>query len=188
MNLTKVSIQQTFGQIAIQTQNASQEMHSQAAELSIKQPPGTLEISSPSGDLNIDSSAAWAALGKGPNLDWMSMIYSQSKGIALQGIARIVAEGHRMAQITNPQNPFAEIAKRDYRAPNPVQYTTAPSYTNVRISYQPYPAEITGVPHSVELQASSPQLDVQYNPGSVDIYMKQQNSIDIQVSQYDWYK
>lgn len=188
MNLSKISIRQTFGQIAIQTQNASQEMHSQAAQLSVKQPEGTLEIHSQPGDLNIDSSAAWSALGVGPNLDWMSMIYSQGKSIALQGIARIVAEGHRMAQITNPQNPFAEIAKQDYRAPNPVQYTTAPSYTNVKINYQPHPAEITGVPHPVELQASSPQLDVQYNPGSVSVYMKQQNNIDIQVSQYDWYK
>jgi hypothetical protein len=188
MELQRLSIHQTYGQIGIQTHLASQDIHSSSGDLSIEQPSAKMDIQSPHGELQIDSSAAWAALGVGSNLQWMNSIYSQSKSVVLQAIAKIVKDGHRMSQITNHQNAFADIAKDVFERTNPIQYAGEASYMNVKINYEAKAPIINIEPQKPEIQYTPQKPEVQYNPGSVDIYIKQMNSIDIQVSQYDIYK
>jgi hypothetical protein len=188
MEFLRLSIHQTFGQIGIQTQLASQDIRSPRGDLSIQQPSAKMDIQSPRGELEIDSSAAWAALGKGNHLEWMSSIYSQCKSVALQAIAKTVEDGNRMARITNHQNAFADLASDVYQRVNPIVYAGEPSYFNVKMQYTPRAAIINIEPQKAEIQYTPSKPEIQYNPGSVDIYMMQMNSIDIQVSQYDWYK
>ncbi|BBH23906.1 hypothetical protein Back11_52510 [Paenibacillus baekrokdamisoli] len=188
MEFLRLSIHQTNAQIGIQTQLAGQDIHSRAGDLSIQQPPAKVEMESPAGELEIDSSEAWAALGKGPHLEWLNSIYSQSKSVALQAIAKMVEDGNRMAQITNHQNAFADLAQDVYQRKNPIEYAGEPSYFNVKVHYQSHSPIINIEPQKAEIQYSPNKPEVQYNPGSVDVYVKQKNAIDIQVSQYDWYK
>ncbi|MFC5448789.1 DUF6470 family protein [Paenibacillus aestuarii] len=188
MELSRLSIHQTNAQIGVQTQPSSFDVQKQDGFMSIEQPSAKMEIHSHLGELSIDSSAAWAALGKGSNLEWSSSIYSQGKNIALQAIAKTVERGHRMAQITNPQNPFAEFAKEDLKQRDPVEYAGSPSYSNVKVHYEARSPDINIEPQKTEIQYTPTKLDVQYRPGSVEVYLKQKNSIDIDVSPYNWYK
>lgn len=188
MHLMRLSIHQTFGQIGIQTQSASQSIHSPSGDLSIRQPSADMQIESPPGQLTIDSSAAWDALGKGGNLAWSSRIYSQSKDLLLQAIAKTAADGQRMADILSPGNPFAEIARSDALSDPPsVSYTGPAGYSNVKVNYEPQEAVIQITPRQPEIAYTPNKPEVQYNPGSVDIYLQQRNSIDIQVSEYNMY-
>ncbi|MEB3102343.1 DUF6470 family protein [Ferviditalea candida] len=188
MNDLRLSIRQTYAQIGIRTHRASQDIHSNKGDLSIQQPQAKMDIQQPGGELTIDSSAAWTALGIGPNLEWTNFIYSQSKSIALQAIARIVEEGNRMAQITNPRNAFADLAKDVYFRENPVEYVGEASYFNVKVHYQPRAPIINIEPQKPQIQYTPNKPEVQYNPGSIEMYLQQKNSINIQVSQYDLYK
>jgi hypothetical protein len=188
LELQRLSIHQTYGQIGIETHIASQDIHSSSGELTIEQPSAIMDIKSPHGELQIDSSAAWAALGTGNHLDWMSSIYSQSKSVVLQSIAKIVRDGHRMSQITNHQNAFADLAKDVLERTNPIQYVSEASLFNVKLIYNPQAPVINIEPQKAEITYTPQKPDVQYHSGSVYIYLKQMNSIDIQVSQYDIYK
>ncbi|XOK61311.1 DUF6470 family protein [Paenibacillus elgii] len=188
MNLLRLSIQQTLGQIGMQSQNASTDMRSPRGQLSIEQHPAQMDFHSEPGELRIDSSAAWAALGSGPHMEWMNSIYSQAPGIALQGIARIVENGNRMAQIHNPRNAFAELAQNAFSNESSVQYVGPASNMNVKIQYEAKAAVTNIEARKADIQYTPMKPEIRYNPGRVDIYMRQMNSIDIQVTTYDWYK
>ncbi|WP_274654197.1 DUF6470 family protein [Paenibacillus humicola] len=189
MNDFRLSIRQTYAQIGIETHQASQDMHAPLGDQSIEQPQAKLEIRQPTGVLTIDSSAAWTGLGQGPHLEWLNSIYSQEKTIILQVIAKTVEDGNRMAQITNPQDAFADIAGNVLPLePSPIQYVGEASSLNVKIDYQPREPEIEAVPQYPRIRYIPRKPEIQTNPGAVDIYLKQRNSIDIQVSRYNLYQ
>ncbi|MEC0227889.1 DUF6470 family protein [Paenibacillus alba] len=188
MHLLRLSISQVYGQIGIDTHNASQSMESPRGELSIEQQPAEMSIEQPSGQLQVDSTEAWNALGEGPHLQFMSNIYSQSSNLALQGIAKKVEEGNRMAQITNGGNAFADIAYDNLHASSPINYLSDASNLNVKLNYEAQAAIINIEPQKAKIEYTPRKPEIQYNPGSVEIYMKQQNSIDINVSEYNFYK
>lgn len=188
MNLLRLSIHQTYGQIGIETKLASTDIHSPMGELSIEQQPAQMDFRSERGELQIDSSAAWDALGTGSHMGMMNRIYSQIPSLVLQSIAKTVEDGNRMAQISNHANAFAEIAQGALQSENPIEYVGPASNLNVKINYEPRPAVTNVEPVKPEIHYTPMKPQVQYNPGQVDIYMKQMNSIDIQVTNYDWYK
>ncbi|KRF33994.1 DUF6470 family protein [Paenibacillus sp. Soil787] len=188
MNIPRLSIRQTYAEIGIDTQNAQFAIQSPPGQLDIKQQAATIDITSPSGELSVDSSAAWSALGKGNHLEWMNQIYSQLHSVALQAIGKIVEDGNRMAMITNPSNPFAEIAGNQMNEQNPVEYVGEASNLNVKLNYEMRKPEINITPHKAEIQYTAQKPQISYSPGNIDIYVKQKNSIEINVSSYDWYK
>ncbi|SCW58555.1 hypothetical protein SAMN04487970_101792 [Paenibacillus tianmuensis] len=188
MNQLRLSIRQGFGQIGIETQNASVDIRSPMGQLSIDQQPAQMDFHSEPGELLIDSSAAWSALGSGPHMEWLNSIYSQIPNIVLQGIAKIVEDGNRMAQITNPRNAFAELAQNALSNESSIEYVGPASYFNVKIQYEPKPAVTHIEPVKPDIQYTPMKPEFEYNPGRVEVYLKQRNWIDIQVTTYDWYR
>jgi hypothetical protein len=189
LNDVRLSIRQTYAQIGITTHSASQDIRSPLGDQSIRQPQAKVDIQQPPGELTIDSTAAWMALGQGPHLEWMNVIYSQMDSVALQAIAKMVEDGNRMAQITNPQDAFADIASEATLLSNPIQYVGEASTLNVKMDYKANVPIIHIEPQQPQIQYIPRKPEVQYNPGSVDIYLKQRNSIDIRVvSRYDQYQ
>ncbi|EFM09019.1 conserved hypothetical protein [Paenibacillus curdlanolyticus YK9] len=189
MNNLRLSIHQTFASIGIDAEPATQEMRLPRGEQLIEQPAAKMNFESTNSQLSIDSSQAWHALGKGPNLEWSSAIYSQMKSVFLQNLARQVEEGKRMSNITNPRSAFADLAQDALFRDNLVDYQVAePSYNNVKLEFAPgdvstdieaSPVVIEYTPHKAEIEAYR---------GKLDIYLRQRNSISIEVSTYDLYK
>jgi hypothetical protein len=189
MNDLRLSIQQTFAAIGMDSTPSRQQINSPRGEQVIEQPPATLDFEHEHASLSIDSSAAWHALGVGPNLEWSSGIYSQMKSIYLQGLASQVEEGKRMAQISNPRSAFADLAKNALFRPNPVDYQIVkPNYNNVKLEFTPgsIDTRIETSPVRIDYTPHKAEIDVQ--PGKLDIYLRQKNSISIEVTQYDVYK
>jgi len=184
----RLSIHQTNAQIGIQTNLASTDMKSPRGDLSIEQHPAVMEIESPPGELEIDSSAAWDALSLGGHLTLMNFIYSQIPGVFMQALAKKVEDGNRMAQITNSNNAFAEIASRYREESMPIQCVGDASFLNVKMQYYANPPSINIEPQKADIEYTPIKPQVEYNPGNVEVYIQQRNSIDIQVSQYDWYQ
>ncbi|MDB5052778.1 MAG: hypothetical protein JWM44_828 [Bacilli bacterium] len=188
LEFLRLSIHQTYAQIGVDTHLARADITSPQGELSIHSSSANMDIVSPRGQLEVDSSVAWSALGKTPTMQWNNSIYSQVKDIALQAIAKIVEDGNRMATITNPNNAIAEIAQDTSSPFSEIQYVGEASYLNMKMQYQANPVQINVEPQKADIQYKVNKPEVQYQRGKVDVYMKNMNSIEMHVSQYDIYK
>ncbi|MFC4811616.1 DUF6470 family protein [Paenibacillus sp. GCM10023250] len=189
MNDLRLSIRQTYAAIGIESGPAKQEMTSPRGDQQIEQPAAKMDFQSVSGRLEVDSSQAWHALGKGPNLEWSSAVYSQMKSVFLQQLAQKVEEGKRLADLANPRNAFADLARQVYYRSNLVDYQTIkPDYDNVKLSYTPgeTSTRIEASPVHIRYEPRKPEIHAER--GKLDIYLRQKNSIDIEVSTYDLYK
>jgi hypothetical protein len=189
MNDLRLSIHQTYAAIGIDSENGSLHVRSQPGTQTIQSPSAAMNFTSKPSNLEIDSSKAWHALGKGPNLEWSSAIYSQMRQIFLQHLAAQVDEGKRMMNITNGRSAFADLAKDVLFRPNPVNYQTEmPDYHNVRLAYSIGGVNTTMEPTAVAIQYEAHKPEIDYLPGKLDIYLRQKNTLSIEVTTYDLYK
>ncbi|WP_027092643.1 DUF6470 family protein [Cohnella thermotolerans] len=189
MNDLRLSIRQTYAEIGIQTTPTRQQMQSPPGELQIEQPPARMEFSKEPAKLGIDSSQAQHALMMGPNLEWSSYVNGQMKEVFLQQLGRMVEEGARMAQITNPRNAFADLAREHVFRRSQVDYrAVSPGYDNVRVHYDPGAVHTDIQAFRPEIQYTPHKPDIQTQQGKTEIYLRQKNSIQISVSTYDLYR
>lgn len=188
MNDLRLSIRQTYAAIGMETERAQQQMESLPGEQTIHQQPAVMNFESTAAQLTVDSSEAWQALGVGPNLDWNSRIYSQMQSIFLEGLAQQVAEGRRMMDTSNPRSAFADLAKDALFRPNPVNYQVGtPDFNNVRVHFSEAQVMTKIEPSQVEISYTPHKPTITASQGKLDIYLRQKNSIDINVISYDWY-
>lgn len=189
MNDLRLSIRQTYAVIGMSSQPAQQLMDASHGEQQIVQPQAQMDFATTPSQLQIDSSEAWQALGKGPHMEWNQRLFGQMKSVFLQQLAQTVDEGNRMAQITNPKNAFAEIAKSTVGNQSPVNYILGtPNVDNVKVTYTPGGVTTAIEPSPIEIQYTPVKTDIQVEPGKLDIYLRQKNSISIDVTTYDWYR
>ncbi|MWC30918.1 DUF6470 family protein [Paenibacillus sp. MMS18-CY102] len=189
MNDLRLSIRQTFAAIGIDADPTQQQMHMPRGEQRIQQNAATLDFESTRPQLSVDSTEALHALGKGPNLEWSSGIYSQMKSVFLQQLAQQVEEGKRMANITTSRSAFADLAQNALFAPNPVSYQIAsPGYNNVKVQFMPGEVETRITPSPVSIEYTPQPAEIEAQRGKFEIYLRQKNSIQIEVTQYDLYK
>jgi hypothetical protein len=183
-----------IGQIQIRTEPAQLDYEIKLGQYDIQQPKAHFElrqpraeqhIEQPLGQLQVDSSRAWDALGVGGNLEMMNRIYSNAHDIALQGIAKRVEDGNRMANIANKNDAIAELAA-DWRVSfSEFDTLGLASSMNVDVSYEPGKLVIEATPHPVELQASVSPPEVQYIMGKHNMYMQQYGKVEITPPQID---
>jgi hypothetical protein len=189
MNDLRLSIRQTYAAIGIETRPARQQMQSPPGELQIEQPPARMDFSKEPAKLEIDSSQAQHALLMGPYLEWSSFVNGQMKEVFLQQLANKVEEGARLAQITNPRNAFADLAREHVFRRSLVDYRAAvPGYDNVRVHYDPGTVHTDIQTFRPEIRYTPHKPDIQTQQGKTEIYLRQKNSIDIQVTTYDLYR
>lgn len=166
----KIGIDIQRGQWDIRQPQPTVEMHTT---------PTKIEMRSAQGELHIDQSKAWDALGIGSNVTFMNRIYSESKDIALQGIARIVENGNRMAAIEKKGNPIADIAAEQAFEPSEMNYLGEASYDNVDLDYTQHQVEYDVNPGSVSIQITPHKPEISYTPGKVSIYLQQYPKVEM---------
>jgi hypothetical protein len=171
--------------IGYQTTPGSWDIRQPPGELEMHTTPLGIEMKSPGGELSIDQSAAWDALGQGNHSTWLNRIYTESKSIVLQNIARIVENGNRMAQIQNNVDPIPDMAAEQAFEPTQINYLGEASYSNVRFDYRPSPVEYNVSPASVDIRYTPHLPTTQYTPGKFEIYNIQYPKVDIIPPQID---
>lgn len=179
MTFPTISIQRIDARIGMSTTPGSFEQRQPKANLQMETRPAQLMMHSPPGELTIDQSRAWDALGVGPHYEMMNRIYSESKNIALQGIARIVEDGNRMAAIHTGENAIADIAQQIYFDSVPFDVRGPASFDNVDIQYIAHrpQIEVQEGQVNINIQASKPEFI--YHSGKLDIYMQQYPRVEI---------
>lgn len=186
MNLLRLSIQQTYGKLGIETENARQTIESPRGELNIETKPEVVHSNIQSGTLTIDSSEAWHAMAKGGHFKLMNMIYSQMDSIALQAIAKKVEDGNRMAMITNKSDAFADLAQDSMQRILPTQFVGEASFLNVKVNYEAHPYQAETQPAELHINYTQQKVQAEYQAGKVNLSVQQEYKIDIRVSDYNW--
>ncbi|TXK80950.1 DUF6470 family protein [Paenibacillus sp. N3.4] len=184
-SIPQIQIRQQPALIGIDADPGTQDIRQPQAAYEMQTERPTLEMHQTQGELQIDQSRAWDALGVGPILESMSRIYSQSKEIALQGIARIVENGNRMAAIHLPGNPIAEIAKQLTFEHPEFNYYGEAAYDNVDITYTAHRVEINVTDGKVNVNVQVNPPEISYNRGKLDIYVRQYANLEIIPPQID---
>lgn len=184
-SISFIRIEHQPGKIGIDVQRGQMEIRQPQATVEMHTSPLKIEISSPQGELRIDQSKAWDALGSGSNATFMSRIYSEAKQIALQGIARIVENGNRMAAIHQNTDAIADIAAEQAFESGGVNVLGEASYDNVDIDYIAHKPEFAVDRGSVDVHITANKPEISYIPGKVSIYMQQVPRIEMIPPQID---
>lgn len=175
----QIQIRQQYAQIGIDADPGTWDMKQPQATLELETEPLRLEISSPPGELFIDQSRARAALGLQNNLEWSQKIYSQSKEILLQGIARRAQEGNRLAATHKGGNVIAELARENWLRESPLEVLEPASFDNVDLEYVAHKPDINVIPGQLHINVQAHRPELEYRRGKLDIYMKQYQSVQI---------
>ncbi|MFE4573224.1 DUF6470 family protein [Paenibacillus chitinolyticus] len=181
MRLPRIQISQEYTKIGLASTRGQLSIEQAKAELNLKQENAKVSLNTEKSNLEIDSTKAWSALGSAKLIEMREHIAQSSFNISMQNIAEIAQNGDRMMEITNHSNAFAEIARQNVFRDRPIQLTGEPSYDNVDIQYTPSKVQ-------TEIQTAGVTFDpvqnsplIQYDPGKVEAYIAQKNSISFSV-------
>lgn len=183
-----IEIRQQFAKIGVETSRGSMSIRQHRADMEIETTPAKWEIETRQGELFIDQSGIWASMGLDNILELNQRIYSQSKEIALQGLARMVEDGNRMAAIHLEGNAIAEIARERMFQEVGVEVRAPASYPPVRMEYTVHKPHIQVKEGSLNIQARINPPEIEYTRGKLDIYMRQYASVEIIPPQIDFTK
>ncbi|AHV99350.1 DUF6470 family protein [Paenibacillus sabinae] len=172
-----VQISQTPALIGMETTLGNLTISQPPADLQITTTPGEWNIHQPAPEVTIDQSRARAAYTGGTYREMSQRIYSGVEQLWLQGIAKRMEQGERMANFHKPGNSIGEVYGEDW---HPVSYPEVrgpASYDNVDIDIKASPVQIEYRRAEVHIQVEQHKPQFQYTPSSVDIYLRQKPSL-----------
>jgi len=185
MPIPQIQIRQEYAKLGIDADLGVQDIKQPTATFELTTERPKLDIHSEKGVLYIDSSKAWDALGHGPFLETMNKIYSRAHEVVMQGIAKIVEDGNRMAAIQNGGNAIAEIAKEKGAEFFEFEFMGDASSGNVSMHYVPGKLDIQVKEGKVNIETHPNRPEINYTRGKLDIYMLQYPKVEIIPPQMD---
>jgi len=180
MSVPSIQIRQYPAKLGIDADLGQYSIRQPKAKFEIRTEPPKVEIRQPQGELKIDQSKAWDALGLGGIMEAMNRIASQARNVALQGIARIVENGNKLAQIhLEHVNPIADIAEQLRFEHFEFDYYGPASYDNVDVFYTARKPEFRPIEGKVQIHTHPNKPEIDYMRGKLDIYMIQYPKVEI---------
>ncbi|SFS85314.1 DUF6470 family protein [Paenibacillus sp. 453mf] len=147
------------------------------ADLQIKTSPATIRIDSHEPELVVDQSRAFAAITGGPHLEMTQRLYSNVKQIFLEGIAKRVEQGNRIAEFFKPGNSITEVYGKDTGEVSFAEYRGEASIDNVDVHFNITPTDIKIEKSPIEIDVQVNKPEIEYRRGKLQIYMLQYPSI-----------
>lgn len=180
MEFPELQIRQTYAKVGIDADLGQYRMYTPEPQLQITKSSSQLDIQRQPSQLRIDSSRAWAALGVGDHMEWSNNIYSQMKNVVLQGILRRIEDGNRMlSSMAEKKDPIPDLAEKNSKLENSVEYTTSAGFDQVAIDYRPAQISIQYEPERMKMDWLVSRPEIEYQRGKLDIYLLQKPSITI---------
>ncbi|QQE74113.1 hypothetical protein KDJ56_20050 [Brevibacillus composti] len=181
MQFPQLRMENRYAQLGLNIIKPVQEIQQPKADLQIKQVPAQLEIRQPMGELTIDTSEGQANLDlRGPlrrardNAD-----YGYQK--VMEAIAQISQEGDQLRAIENKGNAIAAIAFEEGSIYQNSYVLDRTSGDGVEIRYEARRPEINVKFGGAQIEATPQRPIHNYKPGKVEGYVKQWNSLSIEV-------
>ncbi|MDL4839220.1 DUF6470 family protein [Aquibacillus rhizosphaerae] len=178
-----------FPQIRLQSQNAQIQINQTRAQQTIRQPQAVQSITQPKGELSIntspsrlsiDQTEAWADMGIKHVSRMTDEAAQKGKQAVHQATARIVRQGVELMKIEQAGNPIARQAKENSQdAPKQFNIGWIPSAGSVKIEYKPSDVNINYTARKPTIDTRAQKPVTSYQPGTVDVSLKQKNHLDI---------
>jgi len=175
-----ISIHSQKGLIGINSEPGHYEIRSTRPVTQVSSTPSYFTANNRSGELRIDHTLTDNALTGGKPEAFWQRIYSQYKDIAKQNLEKIVMEGNQQGDLRYKGNPMAEQALNDFiEGPPDLQVFGFASPANISFQYIPNELDLQFVrgTRDVEVQTFKPEIN--YQRGSVNIYMQQYPQVTI---------
>jgi hypothetical protein len=183
MNFPQITMHSTYGQIEINTQNASLTIEQPPVDLSIEQPKAEMTVNRIPSKLTIDQSKARADVDLKSARQRIEDAAQQGQQSVAQGIARRAQEGEELMKIENGGNPIAQQAKQHNLIPEQeFGLGCVPSLGSVKIDYDPGQLNINWTTHKSIINSQSHKPIINFYPGKINISMKQYPSLNIDIS------
>lgn len=172
-----LQIRQTPAVLGVETSPGMYSIVQPKAEVNITTTQGELTVESSRPKLNVDQSRAIAAYNGGNMFEMNKRIYSGIQQLYLQGIAKKVEQGNRMAEFFKPGNTIAEVYGTD-TVPNSFPEMRGPaSFDNVDIRFETKAPHIEFRAARVNIEVQTHHPEIEYTRGKLDIYMQQYASV-----------
>ncbi len=178
-----LNITQTYAKIGIETTPSMLELRTQRAQLQIKQKHAKLSIDTEPPRLEIDQYEAFASAGYKNNFDFIKSEIERVKQEHLAYIGKIVDDGNTLAAIENGGNPIAEIAERDSYTTHEFNIDFIPkarpeiNLIEGEVNIELENGDNEGINNGVEVNYIPGQMNINYTPAQVKIFLSQYASI-----------
>ncbi len=159
--------------------NAQLNLQTTRPKVQMEITPAILEIRQPHGELTIDQTPSRYSIGLKNIADFARDNAALGRQTSMDTIARIVEEGNQMTRIENRSNVIANIAANS-------SLSEAPDLTWARIAapiiqYQANPVQFNPIAGKIIFTPQLGTVQVDYQPGKVDIRVIQYPSIEMSV-------
>lgn len=180
--LPQLRMEQTYAQIGLQTERGVQEIRQPQAEMNMRQEPAILQIKQSLGTLTIDSTEARANADLKGILRRTREYAAWGRQKALEAIAQISQEGDRLRSIERKGNPIAELAFQTSGVYDTVNILHG-NWTSdgIDISYQKKDPQIKWQIRGMKMDPVIHPPEINYTYGKVNVYLRQKNSLTIDV-------
>ncbi|WP_211296364.1 DUF6470 family protein [Paenibacillus donghaensis] len=180
-----VQIRQTPAVMGIDADPGTFSISQPKAEVQVTTTPGELTVQSTRPELTVDQSRAFAAYHGGNMLDMNKRIYSGIQQLYLQGLARKVEQGNRIAEFFKPGNTIAEVYGTDTE-PNSFPEMRGPaSMDNVDIHVETKAPQINFQAAEVDIEIIRHDPEIEFTRGKLEIYMQQYGSLQFTPPEID---
>lgn len=184
--IPQIQIQQTNLKMEYETTPATLDIQLSKVNLNYERVPSQFRVDvTQASQLEINLDRTWEATGRGGNEFFTNQIYTESRNVVRQAIARIIDDGARMAQVTNG-TVIHELHRDKPLDALEFNYTGPASSDNVDISYTPKQIEITIDPGRLSINPQKQEAQYTYTPSKFDAYVRQMNRVDITPPQLNY--
>ncbi|MCM3238368.1 DUF6470 family protein [Heyndrickxia oleronia] len=181
MELPQIRMQSQMAKIEMTTNPAIQSIEQPGPDLDIQQPPAELHITRTPSMLYIDQTEARADIDLKSIRRRVEEFAQNGYQEWLNGIARRSQEGNELMRIENGGNPIANIAKQNGKLFHTFDFNIGyvPKAGSVKLEYVPTKLDIQWELHKPVNNTIARKPIINYQPGTVDIRMKQYQDLKI---------
>lgn len=180
MRLPQIRLQSQMAKINITQTPASQQITQRKADMSIKQPSAELSINTTPSKLTIDQTQAWE------DLDLMSILKRNTKfanegsQALFKGMARRARQGKELMRIEQKGDPLiTQAVENSSKGKKDINVKFIPSPFSVKTDYRPSEVNISVRQNKPIIQATPRKPEHVYQPGTVNVEMKQDADLQI---------
>lgn len=186
MRMPQIRLAQTYAKIEIDRIKPQQRISQSPAELNLHQEPAVLEIEQTPSRLEIDQTQARYDVNLKDTHTMTRDFAHEAKQKVLEGVARRVSEGNRLAAIERGGSPIADIA-REKATPPPLDYKVGmvPSHGAVKINFTSAHLQLNWKIGGVTVDPQIHKPTHEYTPGKVEVYLKQKESLTIDFTTHE---
>ncbi|OLN24039.1 hypothetical protein BTO30_01065 [Domibacillus antri] len=181
MNISTIQIHTTKAQIGMTTTAGRQSIQQPPASVDIWQPKADMTIQTKAGLMTIDQSQAWADMDRKHIFQRTREMAAEGMRKALEGTGRRAAEGRELADPYKGRNAIVAQAARHSTRNYETEPGLIPSHGSVKLNYEPAVLTIDVQVRPVENNTRANKPIIHYQPGDVNIQLKQYASIEFQV-------